>query len=192
VDAGAGSGPLEDGPITRPPWWGRTRAAICGAQDPGGEEVPGGAAGDLVGSGWASRPSPSESFGLNQSVASRDLRLAPAGAREGRSYYDFIQTDASINRGLGRPPGERGRERDRRLPRVLATDRGSDSPSHRPALRVARELQKRAGCDAWWGSTPSRWTKEAAAALARSWVRWSDGGDNSPASAAGLRRGDAV
>src|SRR5438477_3064566 len=94
-------------------------------------------------------------FGLNQSVSAGVVsalhRTVPA---EGRSYYDFIQTDASIN------PGNSGGPLVNADGNVIgvcsavyanAQGIGFAIPIDR-ALRVARELQKSGElADAWWG-----------------------------------------
>src|SRR5438874_2455747 len=108
-------------------------------------------------------------FGLNQSVSAGVVsalhRTVPA---EGRSYYDFIQTDASINPGNSGGPLLDG---DGNVigvcSAILATGQGIGFaiPIDR-ALRVARELQKSGGlADAWWGFDAEALDKEAAAAL---------------------------
>ena len=108
-------------------------------------------------------------FGLNQSVSigviSALHRTVPA---EGRSYYDFIQTDASINPGnSGGPLLNADGNVIGVCSAVLATGQGIGFaiPIDR-ALRVARELQKSGTlADAWWGFDAESLDKDAAAAL---------------------------
>src|SRR4051812_16582040 len=136
-------------------------------------------------------------FGLNQSVSVGVVSALhrPVHA-EGRSYYDFIQTDASINPGnSGGPLVNADGNVIGVCSAVLATGQGIGFaiPIDR-ALRVARELQKSGGlADAWWGFDAESLDKEAAAALgAKLGALVTAIEDDSPASAAGLRRGDAV
>jgi Do/DeqQ family serine protease len=136
-------------------------------------------------------------FGLNQSVSvgvvSALHRTVPA---EGRSYYDFIQTDASINPGNSGGPLLDG---DGNVIGVCsaiyanAQGIGFAIPIDR-ALRVARELQKSGElAEAWWGFDAEGIPPEAAAALgAKSGALITHIEDGSPAEKAGLRRGDAV
>jgi Do/DeqQ family serine protease len=136
-------------------------------------------------------------FGLNQSVSIGVISALhrPVHA-EGRSYYDFIQTDASINPGnSGGPLVNADGNVIGVCSAVLATGQGIGFaiPIDR-ALRVARELQKSGGlADSWWGFDAESLDKEAAAALgAKTGALVTTVEDSSPASAAGLRRGDAV
>jgi len=136
-------------------------------------------------------------FGLNQSVSMGVLSALhrPVHA-EGRSYYDFIQTDASINPGnSGGPLLNADGNVIGVCSAVLATGQGIGFaiPIDR-ALRVARELQKSGGlADAWWGFDAEALDKEAAAALgAKSGALVTSVEESSPASTAGLRRGDAI
>jgi serine protease Do len=136
-------------------------------------------------------------FGLNQSVSVGVVSALhrPVHA-EGRSYYDFIQTDASINPGnSGGPLLNADGNVIGVCSAVLATGQGIGFaiPIDR-ALRVAKELQKSGAlADAWWGFDAEPLDKEAAAALgAKSGALVTSIEDNSPASAAGLRRGDAI
>src|SRR5207237_4297431 len=114
----------------------------------------------------------------------------------GRSYYDFIQTDASINPGnSGGPLLNADGNVIGVCSAVLVTGQGIGFaiPIDR-ALRVARELQKSGGlADSWWGFEAEALDKEAAAALgAKNGALVTSGEDSSPATNAGLKRGDAV
>ena len=136
-------------------------------------------------------------LGLNQivSVGVVSALHRPVHA-EGRSYYDFIQTDASINPGnSGGPLLNADGNVIGVCSAVLATGQGIGFaiPIDR-ALRVARELQKSGGlADAWWGFDAEALDKEAAAALgAKNGALVTSVEDSSPATNAGLRRGDAV
>src|SRR6266446_6847510 len=136
-------------------------------------------------------------FGLNQSVSMGVISALhrPVHA-EGRSYYDFIQTDASINPGnSGGPLVNADGNVIGVCSAVLATGQGIGFaiPIDR-ALRVARELQKSGAlADSWWGFDAESLDKEAAAALgAKVGALVTSVEDGSPASAAGLRRGDAI
>ena len=136
-------------------------------------------------------------FGLNQSVSMGVISALhrPVHA-EGRSYYDFIQTDASINPGnSGGPLLNADGNVIGVCSAVLATGQGIGFaiPIDR-ALRVAKELQKSGAlAEAWWGFDADSLDKEAAAALgAKTGALVTSVEDNSPASAAGLRRGDAI
>ena len=136
-------------------------------------------------------------FGLNQSVSIGVVSALhrPVHA-EDRSYYDFIQTDASINPGnSGGPLLNADGNVIGVCSAVLATGQGIGFaiPIDR-ALRVARELQKSGAlADAWWGFDAEPLDKEAAAALgAKMGALVTSVEDSSPASTAGLRRGDAV
>jgi S1-C subfamily serine protease len=136
-------------------------------------------------------------FGLNQSVSIGVVSALhrPVHA-EDRSYYDFIQTDASINPGnSGGPLLNADGNVIGVCSAVLATGQGIGFaiPIDR-ALRVARELQKSGAlADAWWGFDAEPLDKEAAAALgAKMGALVTSVEESSPASTAGLRRGDAV
>jgi serine protease Do len=136
-------------------------------------------------------------FGLNQSVSMGVVSALhrPVHA-EGHSYYDFIQTDASINPGnSGGPLLNADGNVIGVCSAVLANGQGIGFaiPIDR-ALRVAKELQKSGGlADAWWGFDAESLDKEAAEALgARTGALVTSIDESSPASAAGLRRGDAV
>jgi S1-C subfamily serine protease len=115
---------------------------------------------------------------------------------EGHSYYDFIQTDASINPGnSGGPLLNADGNVIGVCSAVLANGQGIGFaiPIDR-ALRVAKELQKSGGlADGWWGFDAESLDKEAAEALgARTGALITSIDESSPASGAGLRRGDAV
>jgi serine protease Do len=136
-------------------------------------------------------------FGLNQSVSAGVVsalhRMVQA---EGRSYYDFIQTDASINPGnSGGPLINAEGAVIGVCSAVLASGQGIGFaiPIDR-ALRVARELQKSGAlADAWWGFESESLDPEAAKALgARSGAVVTTIDEGSPAEKAGLKRGDAV
>jgi Do/DeqQ family serine protease len=136
-------------------------------------------------------------FGLNQSVS---LGVVSALHRtvhaEGRSYYDFIQTDASINPGnSGGPLINADGAVIGVCSAVLSSGQGIGFaiPIDR-AVRVARELQKSGGlAEAWWGFDAETLEPDAAKALgAHSGAVVSSIDDGSPAEKAGLRRGDAV
>ncbi|MGZ6143576.1 MAG: trypsin-like peptidase domain-containing protein [Myxococcales bacterium] len=136
-------------------------------------------------------------FGLNQSVSVGVVSALhrPVHA-EGRSYYDFIQTDASINPGnSGGPLLNADGNVIGVCSAVLATGQGIGFaiPIDR-ALRVARELAKSGGLgDTWWGFDAEALDKDAAEALGtRAGALVTSVDDGSPASKAGLRRGDAV
>jgi len=136
-------------------------------------------------------------FGLNQSVSIGVVSALhrPVHA-DGRSYYDFIQTDASINPGnSGGPLLNADGNVIGVCSAVLATGQGIGFaiPIDR-ALRVARELQKSGAlADAWWGFDADPLDKDAAAALGtRAGALVTRIEEKSPAQTAGLRRGDAV
>ncbi|MFN2546805.1 MAG: trypsin-like peptidase domain-containing protein [Myxococcales bacterium] len=128
-------------------------------------------------------------FGLNQSVSAGVVSALhrPVHA-EGRSYYDFIQTDASINPGnSGGPLLNADGNVIGVCSAVLATGQGIGFaiPIDR-ALRVARELAKSGGlADTWWGFDAEAVEKQAGAAV-------TSVDDASPAASAGLKRGDTV
>src|SRR4051812_8115252 len=133
-------------------------------------------------------------FGLNQSVSVGVVSALhrPVHA-EGRSYYDFIQTDASINPGnSGGPLLNADGNVIGVCSAVLATGQGIGFaiPIDR-ALRVARELQRSGAlADSWWGFDAESLDKEAAAALGtKMGALVTSVEDGSPASAAALRRG---
>jgi serine protease Do len=136
-------------------------------------------------------------FGLNQSVSMGVISALHRPVRaEGRSYYDFIQTDASINPGnSGGPLLNADGNVIGVCSAVLATGQGIGFaiPIDR-ALRVAKELQKSGAlAEAWWGFDADSLDKEAAAALgAKTGALVTSVEDSSPASIAGLRRGDAI
>ncbi len=136
-------------------------------------------------------------FGLNQSVS---IGVVSALHRpvhtEGRSYYDFIQTDASINPGnSGGPLLNADGNVIGVCSAVLATGQGIGFaiPMDR-ALRVARELQKSGAlADSWWGFDAEPLDKEAASSLgAKAGALVTTVEDRSPAQAAGLHRGDLI
>jgi Do/DeqQ family serine protease len=136
-------------------------------------------------------------FGLNQSVSMGVVSALHRPVQtEGRSYYDFIQTDASINPGnSGGPLLNADGNVIGVCSAVLATGQGIGFaiPIDR-ALRVARELVKSGGlADAWWGFDAEALDHDAAEALgAHSGALVTSVEEGSPASSAGLRRGDAV
>jgi serine protease Do len=136
-------------------------------------------------------------FGLNQSVSAGVVSaLHRTVHAEGRSYYDFIQTDASINPGnSGGPLINAEGAVIGVCSAVLASGQGIGFaiPIDR-ALRVARELQKSGAlADSWWGFESESLDPEAAKALgARSGAVITSVDDSSPAYKAGLKRGDAV
>src|SRR5438067_4878526 len=136
-------------------------------------------------------------FGLNHSVSMGVVSaLHRTVSAEGRSYYDFIQTDASINPGnSGGPLMNADGNVIGVCSAVLANGQGIGFaiPIDR-ALRVARELQKSGGlADAWWGFEAEALDKDAAAALgAHAGALVTSVDEESPAARAGLRRGDAV
>jgi len=136
-------------------------------------------------------------FGLNQSVSMGVVSALhrPVHA-EGRSYYDFIQTDASINPGnSGGPLLNADGNVIGVCSAVLATGQGIGFaiPIDR-ALRVARALVKSGElADAWWGLEVETLEHDAAEALgAHSGALVTSVEEGSPAASAGLRRGDAV
>jgi Do/DeqQ family serine protease len=136
-------------------------------------------------------------FGLNQSVSIGVVSALhrPVHA-EGRSYYDFIQTDASINPGnSGGPLLNADGNVIGVCSAVLASGQGIGFaiPLDR-ALRVARELVKSGAlADAWWGFDAEALDHDAAAALgAHAGALVTTIEDGSPAVRAGLHRGDAV
>jgi len=116
-------------------------------------------------------------FGLNQSVSMGVVSALhrPVHA-EGRSYYDFIQTDASINPGnSGGPLLNADGNVIGVCSAVLANGQGIGFaiPIDR-ALRVARELQRSGAlADSWWDSTRSPWTRRRPRRSAPRWARWS-------------------
>ena len=136
-------------------------------------------------------------FGLNQSVSMGVVSaLHRTVHAEGRSYYDFIQTDASINPGnSGGPLLNADGNVIGVCSAVLATGQGIGFaiPIDR-ALRVARELQRSGSlADAFWGFDAEALKKEAAAALGtRTGALVNSVEEKSPASEAGLRPGDAI
>jgi serine protease Do len=136
-------------------------------------------------------------FGLNQSVSAGVVSaLHRTVHAEGRSYYDFIQTDASINPGnSGGPLINAEGAVIGVCSAVLASGQGIGFaiPIDR-ALRVARELQRSGAlADSWWGFESEGLDPEAAKALgAHSGAVITSLDDGSPADKAGLKRGDAV
>ena len=136
-------------------------------------------------------------FGLNQSVSVGVVSALhrPVQA-EGRSYYDFIQTDASINPGnSGGPLLNADGNVIGVCSAVLLSGQGIGFaiPIDR-ALRVARELARSGELtDAWWGFEAEALDKDAAAALgAHAGALVTSVQDGSPATRAGVRRGDAI
>jgi len=136
-------------------------------------------------------------FGLNQSVSVGVISSLHRTVSEGgRSYYDFIQTDASIN------PGNSGGPLLNADGNVIgvcsaiyanAQGIGFAIPIDR-ALRVARELVKSGElAQAFWGFDAEGLDPEAATALgAKAGALVTDVEDGSPAAKAGLRRGDTI
>ena len=136
-------------------------------------------------------------FGLNQSVSVGIVSALHRTVRsEGRSYYDFIQTDASIN------PGNSGGPLLNADGNVIgvtsaiyanAQGIGFAIPIDR-ALRVARELQKSGElADAWWGFEGEAFDPKAGEALgAKVGALVTSVDEGSPADKAGLKRGDVV
>jgi Do/DeqQ family serine protease len=136
-------------------------------------------------------------FGLNQSVSVGVVSALHRTVRaEGRSYYDFIQTDASIN------PGNSGGPLLNADGNVIgvcsaiyanAQGIGFAIPIDR-ALRVARELQKSGElADAYWGFEAEGVDSEAGKALgAKAGALVTQVEDGSPADKAGLHRGDLI
>jgi Do/DeqQ family serine protease len=136
-------------------------------------------------------------FGLNQSVSVGVVSALHRTVREsGRSYYDFIQTDASIN------PGNSGGPLLNADGNVIgvcsaiyanAQGIGFAIPIDR-ALRVARELVKSGELQqVYWGFDAEALDPESASALgakAGAFVTAID--DGSPAAKAGIRRGDTI
>src|SRR5207302_1860266 len=110
-------------------------------------------------------------FGLNQSVSVGVVSALhrPVHA-EGRSYYDFIQTDASVNPGnSGGPLINADGNVIGVCSAVLANGQGIGFaiPIDR-ALRVARELVKSGGlADTWWGFDAEALDRGAADGRAR-------------------------
>src|SRR5947207_1572516 len=122
--------------------------------------------------------------------------LGSGSAFGDRSYYDFIQTAASINPwNSGGPLLNADGNVIGVCSAVLATGQGIGFaiPIDR-ALRVARELQTSGAlADSWWGFDAEALDREAAAALgAKNGALVTSVEDSSPATNAGLRRGDAV
>jgi S1-C subfamily serine protease len=136
-------------------------------------------------------------FGLNQSVSVGVVSsLHRTVSSEGRSYYDFIQTDASIN------PGNSGGPLMNADGNVIgvcsaiyanAQGIGFAIPIDR-ALRVARELVKSGELQqVYWGFDAEGLEGEAATAMGTkngAFVTAVD--DDSPAAKAGLHRGDTI
>ena len=136
-------------------------------------------------------------YGLNQSVSVGVVSALHRTVRsEGRSYYDFIQTDASIN------PGNSGGPLLNADGNVIgvcsaiyanAQGIGFAIPIDR-ALRVARELVKSGElAQAYWGFDAEGLDPEAATALgAKQGAFVTAVDEGSPAAKAGLRRGDTI
>ena len=136
-------------------------------------------------------------FGLNQSVSMGVVSALHRTVKaEGRSYYDFIQTDASIN------PGNSGGPLLNADGNVIgvcsaiyanAQGIGFAIPIDR-ALRVGRELQKSGELpSAFWGFDAEALDAEAARALgAKNGALVTSIEEGSPADKAGLRRGDTI
>ena len=126
-------------------------------------------------------------FGLNQSVSVGVVSALhrPVHA-EGRSYYDFIQTDASINPGnSGGPLLNADGSVIGVCSAVLANGQGIGFaiPIDR-ALRVARELAKSGElADTWWGFDAESQDKQTRVTRVES---------GSPADKGGLRSGDLI
>ena len=136
-------------------------------------------------------------FGLNQSVSAGVVSALHRTVRaEGRSYYDFIQTDASIN------PGNSGGPLLNADGQVIgvcsaiyanAQGIGFAIPIDR-AVRVARELVKSGELQqSFWGFEADPIDGEAAGVLgAKSGALVTSVEEGSPAAKAGLRRGDTI
>jgi serine protease Do len=136
-------------------------------------------------------------FGLNQSVSAGVVSALHRSVHaEGRSYYDFIQTDASINPGnSGGPLLNADGAVIGVCSAVLASGQGIGFaiPIDR-ALRVAKELQKSGQlAETWWGFDAEPLDRDSAKALGTSsGAIVTNIDDGSPAEKAGLRRGDAI
>jgi Do/DeqQ family serine protease len=136
-------------------------------------------------------------YGLNQSVSMGVVSALHRTVRaEGRSYYDFVQTDASIN------PGNSGGPLLNADGQVIgvtsaiyanAQGIGFAIPIDR-ALRVARELVKSGELQqAFWGFDAEAIDGEAAGALgAKAGALVTSVEEGSPAAKAGLHRGDTI
>lgn len=128
-------------------------------------------------------------FGLNQSVSAGVVSALHRTVRaEGRSYYDFVQTDASINPGnSGGPLINADGEVIGVCSAIYANAQGIGFaiPIER-ALRVARELVKSGELAA------SFWGFDAGAAEGKPGARVESVEEGSPAAKAGLKRGDLV
>ena len=136
-------------------------------------------------------------FGLNQSVSAGVVsQLHRVVKSEGRSYYDFIQTDASIN------PGNSGGPLLNADGNVIgvcsaiyanAQGIGFAIPIDR-ALRIARELVKSGElAQAFWGFDAEGFDPAAASELgAKTGALVTDVEEGSPGAKAGLHRGDVI
>jgi S1-C subfamily serine protease len=129
-------------------------------------------------------------FGLNQSVSVGVVSALHRTVRaENRSYYDFIQTDASVNPGNSGGPLLNGDGEVIGVNSAIyanAQGIGFAIPIER-ALRVARELVKSGELAlTWWGFDGET------IAGAKGGARITAIEEGSPAARAGLRKGDVV